>query len=309
MGLEHLTNLDANEAIFFENELEHLKAKSYDVMRRELRHREYLPVSNEAGPGAETIAYTQYDQVGTAKLISNYADDIPLANVKGKKFTNPVHGIALAFAYSLQDIRGSMMANKRLPERGMNAVARGIAEKEEYVAAFGDTNTGMKGFLNHANVTVASVADPGTGKAWIANSKTPEEITQDMATSVQTIIDATSGKEKPNAIILPELEYGHISMKKMTDIEPTILKWFLANNPHIKSVGTWDKLKTADAGGTGPRMVTYRRDPDALQLEIPQEFEVLPVQQNGLVFTTYGHSRIGGVSYYYPLSALYTDDL
>lgn len=309
MGLDHLTNLDANEAIFFENELEHLKAKSYDVMRRELRHREYLPVSSEAGPGAETIAYTQYDQVGTAKLIANYADDIPLANVKGRKFTSPVHGIALAFGYSLQDVRAAAMANKRLDDKGMKAMARGIGEKEETVAAFGDTNTGMAGFLNHANVTVASVANPGSGKAWIADSKTPEEIAQDVATSVNTILAATAEKEKPNAVILPVTEYGHIAQKKMTDIEPTILKWVLGNNPWIKSIGTWDKLSTADAAGTGPRMVTYKRDPEALTLEIPQEFEVLPTQQKGLQFLTYGHSRIGGVLFYYPLSCLYTDDL
>ncbi|HKI87196.1 MAG TPA: encapsulin [Thermoanaerobaculia bacterium] len=308
-ALAHLTNLDANEALFFEQELEHIKAKTYDVMRRELRHREYVPVSNEAGPGAETISYYQYDQVGTAKLISNYADDLPLANVKGKKFSAPVHSMGIGFAYSVQDIRASQMANKRLEQRDATAAARAVAELEESICAFGDANTGMLGFLNHPNVPIIQAADPGGGRAWIADDKTPEEITKDMGASVQSILDTTSEKEKPNAIILPTLEYGHIAQTKMTSIEPTILKWFLTNNPWIQSVGTWDKLKTADDAGTGPRMVTYRRDPDALQLEIPQEFEIFPVQQHNLVFLTPTHARIGGVSFFYPLSAVYTDDL
>ncbi len=309
MGLEHLTNLDANEALFFENELEHLKAKSYDVMRRNLRHREYIPVSNEAGPGAETISYTQYDQVGTAKLIANYSDNLPLANVKGRKFSAPVHGMGIAFEYTLQDVRASAMANKRLPEREAAAAARAVAEKEEEIAAFGDTATGMLGFLNHPNVPDIQAHDPGGGRAWIADEKTPDQIAQDMSASVQSILDTTSEKEQPNAIILPVAEYAHISMKRMTDISPTILRWFLENNPWIKSVGTWDKLKLADAAGTGPRMVTYRRDPDALQLEIPQEFEVLATQQVDLRYRTPTHARIGGVSFYYPLSAVYTDDI
>lgn len=308
MPLPQLTNLDANEAAFFENELEAMKAKSYDVLRRELRHRQFLPVSNEAGPGAETIAYTQYDQLGTAKLISNYATDLPTANVKGQKFTSPVRSLGIAAEWSLQEVRASAMANKRLEQRQLTAAARAVAELEEDIAAFGDSASGLRGFLNHANVPDQGVVDPGGGTTWIADAKTPEEIVQDMSTAVGTIISTTNDVERPDTIILPSLQHAHIAQKKMTDIEPTILKWFLSANPWITSIGVWDRLKLADGEGNGPRMVVYKRDPDKVQLEIPQEFEILPVQQVNLAFKTPTHSRIGGVSFYYPLSALYVDD-
>ena len=53
---------------------------------------------------------------------------------------------------------------------------------------------------------------------------------------------------------------------------------------------------------TGDIMLAYRRDPNALQLEIPQDYEQFPVEQKNLDFTVPVHERIGGVSIYYPLS-------
>lgn len=50
-------NLDANESIFFERELEHVKARSYDIKYPEFKATMLIPVSTEAGPGAETITY------------------------------------------------------------------------------------------------------------------------------------------------------------------------------------------------------------------------------------------------------------
>jgi len=162
-----------------EQELEHIKAKTYDVMRRELRHREYVPVSNEAGPGAETISYYQYDQVGTAKLISNYADDLPLANVKGKKFSAPVHSMGIGFAYSVQDIRASQMANKRLEQR--DATAAGFRRLElmatlagrPLYSAFGfepieelvDTSTGTEIPLVRMGMSITAPEHAGSARA------------------------------------------------------------------------------------------------------------------------------------------------
>ena len=49
-------------------------------------------------------------------------------------------------------------------------------------------------------------------------------------------------------------------------------------------------------------MVAYDRSPDKLQLEIPVELEMLPVQQKNLEFVVPGRSRLGGLNIYYPLS-------
>ena len=82
--------LDADGAFFFQRQLEHIKAKSYDVRYAELKARMLFPVSNEGGPGITNITYRTYDQVGSAKIINAYADDLPRADVNGIETTIPV---------------------------------------------------------------------------------------------------------------------------------------------------------------------------------------------------------------------------
>lgn len=300
---------DTNLAAFFDQELEHIKAKSYDVLRRELKHREYIPVSFEAGPGAESISYTQYDQVGVAKLISNYAEDLPLANVKGRKFTSSVEGIGIGFKYSLQDVRASMMANKRLTDRQANAAMRGNRELEEDLAATGRSGL-FTGFLNNANIQIVQAADIGAGeRRWIAGSKTADQLNADVALMIEKIVDQTNEVEKPNTLLMPSEEYVYASTKRVGETADTFLTWMTRTNPYIRNIGTWDKLKLADAGADGPRLMAYDRSPDKVTLEIPQDFEILPPQPQGLSFLVPTHSRFGGVLYYYPLSAVYMDDL
>ncbi len=308
--LPQLTNLDVNQQIFFERELEFKKAKSFDILREELVHRKFVPVSNDAGSHAQSIVYEQFDQVGVAKLIKNYADDLPLANVKGKEFTSLIHSMGMAFVYSLQDLRSSQATNKRLPDKQMKAAIRGHAELEELIAAIGDSDSGLGGFMNNTNVTVTSADNPGGGKAWIANGKTPTQIVKDMNDNVQVVINQSRERHRPDTILLPSAEFGHIATTQFsTASDITILKWFLENNPWVKDIGVWPRLNIADVAGTGPRMVAYVRDPDMLSLEIPQEFEMLPVQQENFSFKTPTHSRIGGVLIYYPLSLGYMDDI
>ena len=58
--------VDADGGVFFQRQLEHIKAKSYDVLYANLKARELFPVSNEAGPGVTTITYRTYDIAGAA---------------------------------------------------------------------------------------------------------------------------------------------------------------------------------------------------------------------------------------------------
>jgi hypothetical protein len=313
MHLGHLTNLDANEQIFFARELEHIKAKTYDILREVLKIRSIVPVSNEAGSYAQTITYRQYDQTGVAKIISNYADDLPVANIKAREYSSPVRSLGIAFIYSLMDIRASQATGKRLDYREQMAAVRGMAVTTERIGAEGDSDAGLGGFLNNANVTLISADDPGAGTRWIADSKTAAQILYDLSYAANYIIDLTKEVEEPDTQLLPTLEYGHISTKPMSDSDSnpsnTILKFHLSTSPWIKTVGSWNRLKTADDAGTGPRMVTYKRSPEKVTLELPQEFEMLAVQQENLSYKTPCHMRHGGVIFYYPLSCLYMDDI
>ncbi len=303
--MKKYTHLDAESTIFFETQLEAVKSRSYDKKYPALKARTLIPVSFEAGAGAESISYEQFEQFGMAKIISNYARDLPRADVKGKKFVSSVESLGMSYGYSVQEIRAAQMAGKPLQQRKANAARRGVMEKENTIALFGDAGTGLKGLLNNVNVPIQVLQADGPGIPW--SGKSADLIIRDMNLVANTVVTQSKGVELPDTLLLPLTAFTFTSSTpRSSDSDTTILAYFLANNPHIKNIEWLNELETAGAGSTR-RMMAYRRDEDALTLEIPQDYEEFAPQEKGLEFEIPVHERIGGVIFYYPLSACYAD--
>lgn len=293
-------NLDADESVFFVRQLESIKTKTYDVEYPELRARQLFPVSFEAGPGAAYITYRQYDMLGVAKIISNYANDLPRVDVKAKEFTSPIRSLGASYGYSLQDVRSAKFAGVPLDQRKANAAKRAILQTEDDIAMSGDATHNLPGFLSNANVTdVAAPAGAATTTPW--STKTANEMLKDLITLAETPVDATLGVETPDTILLPLAQFNLVSTTQMPNINQTVLQFFLANNPYVKNVEVWNRLKGAGAGSSDVAVV-YKKDPEKLTMEVPQDFEQLPVQEKGLEYEVPCHARCGGVIIYYPLS-------
>lgn len=312
----NLPHLDANESIFFARELEFVKSRSYDKKYAELKARLLIPVSSEAEPWADAIVYESYDQVGAAKLIAGYSDDLPRADVKGQEFINPVKSLGCSYGYNIMEIRKSQARGKSLEQRKANAAKRAILQKENELAFVGDAKTGLKGFLNHNNVPLAVIADDNTNGSteWLDTDgatplKSSKQILRDLHQIANTIVNQTQGVEHGTTLVLPRTLYLYIASTPYgIDNEATILDVFLKQSMFIKEVDWLNELETAGVGGS-KRAMAYRRDPEAVTLEIPQDFEQFDPQARNLEFVVPCHSRFGGVLFYYPLSAVYADDL
>lgn len=296
---------------FFERELEHRKAKSYDVLKAPLKGMELIPVSSEAGTGAETITYEQYENTGIAKVIANYAADMPRADVKGKEFTARIRSIGDAFGYSLQEIRAAMFAGKPLEQRKANAAVRAMQEKWDHVIFYGDATYGLQGWLTNVNIPSAAVKNDGdaSGTTFTSKLSDPSKIVRDLNKLVHDVLDTTNEVEKPNTIVLPVAQRSLLATTRMdSGTDTTILKFFLENNGYVDQVIGSNRLKAASlaaAGVTrfsGDIMIAYDRNPDKVTFEMPQPFEQLPVQERNMEFVVNCHSRVGGVLIYYPLS-------
>lgn len=296
---------DADGAVFFQRQLEYIKARSYDVQYAELKARQLFPVSNEGGHGVTTITYRTYDQSGAAKIINAYADDLPRADVAGKETTIPVRSVGISYGYNLDEIQASQLTGAGLDQRRANAARRSNEQVINTVAFIGDTESNLPGLFSNPNIPTGAVVNPGAGTEWV--NKTPDQILFDINDLFADIFETTKMVERGNTLLLPPSQWSYImSTPRASNSDTTIAQFIAQNSPYLNSVDDIIPVNECDAANnpllSTDAMVAYDRSPDKLQLEIPVELEMLPVQQKNLEFIIPGRSRLGGLNIYYPLS-------
>lgn len=309
-----LPRFDSNESMFLQRQLDYIKTQTYDIKFAELKARKLIPVSSEADPGAERIFYRQYSQSGLAKVIANYADDLPSADVIGNEFFATVKTLGSSYMYNFQEMRAAVYGNVPLEQRRANAARRAIAQKENTLAFQGDVSSGLVGLFNAPNVTSVTIPATGTGATTQWVNKTPDQILLDMNTVANTVVSTSLGVENPDTMLLPLSQFNYVASTARSDFsDKTILNYFLENNPYIKQVEWVNELATAGTSGSGggpyARMYAYRRSPEVLTMEVPSDFEQLELEIRNLIYKVPCVERFAGVLIYYPLAIAYGDGI
>jgi len=302
-------HLDADESIFFQRELEHVKAKVHQVDYPLIKNRMLIPVSTEAPPWAEEISYEQYDMVGMAKIISNYADDAPRVDVNGRKFTAYVRDIGDAYGYNIREIQASRALGKPLDVKRANTAREAHRRLEDQVAWEGDSNYNLGGFLSNANTSEYTVPADGTGSSKLWSTKTADQIIRDCMELLSYPFDTTYGIEVADTLLLSPTRYTKAATTKVgNDVNMTVLKWVLENHPTGKNADWVNALTGYGASGT-ERFLAYFRSPDKLEQEIPQDFQQMPPQERNYEYIINCHARYAGVQIYKPLSIAWGDGI
>lgn len=293
---------DSRETAIFARELEHVQSETYDIEYPALKARSLLPGSAHASNADTTITYRQWDKFGFAKVISNFAMDLPKVTLSGKEYTSPIKSIGIAYDYTINDIRAAVKTGRPLDRQKAEAAREFIERGIDDIAAYGIPEAQMPGFTNHPNIPIVSLP---TG-TW--SSASAALILADLAYMVQQIITNSLGTIEPDTIVFDQTTWGIVSQTIAgANLDTTILKAFLAQNPYIKNAEQWVKLNTAGADA-GPRILCYKRDPKIVELEVPQEFEQFPPQANNMAFDVNCHARVGGILLRYPLGCAYADN-
>lgn len=297
-------HMDSSQTAMFSRELEHLIARTYDVKYPHLRAREFIPVDTSVPASAQSFVWRSYDQVGAAKIIANYADDLPVSDVTAKEVAQAIKSLGAAYHFSVDDIMAIAAGTIQIDQVRAAAARTAIETAIDNLAAFGDANHGLPGFLNHPNVPV--MGKPDIGGDW--STATAMEILEDLYRIEAEIPTITNTVESPDTLLLPPSLFRRAAQLPLTDLDPdkTALSTFLKNAVNIRNVDQWLHLETAGAGG-GKRVVCYHRSPEKLSLVIPMEFTQYPAQARNLSFTVPCMAKIGGVSVKYPMSILYVD--
>ena len=287
--------------LFLERQLEYIRPQVFEVTYADIKYPTILPVTSEAGPGAQTFTYRIMDATGEFRLIADAADDLPRADISQTEKSINIRSFGGSFGYTVQELRAAQMANIALEQRRANAVRRAYEEKVEAVAMFGESSVGLAGFFNNSTVDLV-VADK-----WFTDSgTTAQEMLELLNYGVTAIISASKMKEEPDTILMAYEDYNKVSTTRNSDSsDVTVLEYFLRTNPYIRNVEPINQLAAANSSIGKNRMVVYKRDPGKVQLHIPQPLELFPPQPRGLEFIVPAHARVGGVALYYPKSVIY----
>lgn len=301
-------HLDAAEQVFFYEQLALVKSRTYDVQHKELKALMLLPVSTEQDPGAEHIIWRSFDAVGTAKLVSDYANDYPRVDIGGEEHTSPIKEIGASYGYSIKEIRRAQKAGISLDAKKAVACRRAIDEKQDAIAWKGDAKGKLPGFINHPGITEYVPANgAGGGKAW--SGKTADEIVADFAGIISAAPESTNGIENPDTVIMPLSLYNKLQNTPYgSNRDKTILGFIRENYPQITRIEWVQDLVGAGAGGTN-RVMAYARDPLKVEVQIPQRFEQMPPQLTGKVYDIICSQSTGGTLVYYPQSVVFADGL
>ena len=289
--------------LFLERQLEFIRPQVFEIQYADIKYSTILPVTSEAGPGAQTFTYRIMDSTGEFRLLADAAADLPRADISQVEKSINIRSFGGSFGYTVQELRAAQMANIALEQRRAAAVRRAYEEKVESVALFGESTVALAGFFNNSAVDIVA-AD----KWFTTASVTAQEMNELLNYGVSAIINGSKMKEQPDTILLGYEDYNKVSTTRNSDSsDVTVLEYFLRTNPYIRNVEPINQLTKGNNGGklNTSRMVVYKRDPEKVQLHIPQPLELFPAQQRGLEFIVPAHARVGGVALYYPKSVIY----
>jgi len=305
LGLLGDERFDAKYTAILSRELEYIKTQTYDVVYPEYKSKALIPVSHEIPAGAETWTYRQWDMFGAAEIISNFADDLKFVDVMKEEFTHPIKSIGDAYQYSIQDLRASAYSGVGIERARAMAARRAVENRFDIWGAIGNSIVGAYGILNQPNATLVSVI---TGAWDTATVATGEQVVADLNALVDGILAANLDTFVPDTLLMDPVNYRYAMHKKYSDYsDKYALQVFKETNPFITRVEPWHRCSTADAPGTGPRFVCFKRSPEVATYEIPQEFEQVAPQPKNLSFVVPCHARVAGVASPYPLGIGYMD--
>lgn len=293
-------------SLFFARELDYIKSKSYDKIYPEFTALNNFPITHEVPEGAETMTYYSYEKTGFAEIISNYATDLPRADVKGSPTTAFVKSIGDSYGYSIQEMRASRMAGKSLDTRKAEAARYAIDRKTNEIAFAGDKKHNLMGMLSSDNNIPLYTLSAADGKtSW--KDKSAAEILEDINGMFAYQSRITQDVERADTLALPPAVYIDISTRQIPNTGYTVKKFLLENAPYLKNIISAPEL-SAENTATNPYGVDvamlYTNSADKFSLEIPMSFYQYTLQNRNLEVIIPCEERVAGIVLYYPLSAL-----
>lgn len=278
-------------------QLDYVKSQTYDRKLPPMNGLALVPQENDVPEWAETVIYYAYDQVGMAKVIANYADDLPRADVAGKEVRAPVRTIGDSYGYNINELNASAALGTNLPTRKAAAARLAVERKLNKIAMVGDEDYGLFGLTNHPNLPELI---SGTTGDWQNQSTTAAQIVADVNIIYQKVVTQSQGVHTPNTLALPSKSLAASKTKFMADTGgKSAFQIIRETYPNLRLLGL-PEFDNQTVGDT----ITIAGEFDAMNafMQVVMPFNQLPAQPRNLELVVPCMARSSGVSLAYPLA-------
>lgn len=283
-----------------EPRLNQVIAETYTAKRPELEALNFIPMGQQVNSGANSVSYSEMTEIGFAKIIEDYAKDLPPVAIMFKEKFVPVKTFGDSYSFSYVSLLNAKQLGIQLEATKASTARYGIeAALNEYFLV-GNKAAGVTGFLNNENVTKTAVNVD-------LKTCTIDEAIGVFRGLLDAVDVATKGAEKPDSVIIPASVMPYLQSRRIDQFSDTRMLDFLKGTfPQIKN---WYSSRACDDIGAdgSTRIVLYTKDASAVSIRNALNFTQLPAQWNGIAATVNCMARSAGVIFTRPLSAIYGD--
>ncbi len=288
--------LREDESVFVARELDYVKARVYEKKRPPMLGLSLVPAESDAPEYAETITYKTYDTVGMAKVIANYADDLPRADVAGEEHTVRVKTIGDSYGYNVMELKASAGLGTNLPTRKAEAARRAVEVKLNQIVMTGDADYKLYGMLTHPNIGTATLP---SAKKWAQASG--QEIVADLDALWNAVRLQSQGVHTPNRLIVSSSLHAQLTSKIYAEsYGKTAWEFFSSKHPALQLV---EAPEFEGAGSGGKNLIVIGEfAAENMSHEMVMPFNQMEAQPRNLELVVPCYARTAGVVVHYPLA-------
>lgn len=270
--------------------------ETYGLEREALHATELVPMQTGIDEWIGSWGYKTVSEVGMAKFIADYADDIPPV---GRFLTVKSIGIktlAISYSYSEVELMQYLTAGVNVSRDDASSARHFIDKKVDEVILVGDKDQGVTGFFNNENVTVVESAANAAGTSTKIKNKSLDEIVAAVQAMVDKAYDINKGTIVLDSIVFDHEAFAYIATKRVSDNDGTTILEYLKKVFREEGIVNWSENRKLDKMGTGEtgRAILYKKDPAILSYVLPIPFRQKEPQAHALHYKVPCYARVGG---------------
>lgn len=292
---------------FFEEELTKIIAEVERVEYGNKIARDILPFAAKGSRGSQALKQYVLDRVGYMRLKEKVSDKVELTDITKSAVYLPLLISENGFQYDIDEIAAAQESNTSLDSEKAASVLEAYEEMINRVAFVGQSDLGLTGLANNANVDINT--DMGATFA----AATSEQRVTFFANLCGDVYTGSENTIMPDTLVIPSNEYvelgsktysnsGVVTDKSELEMLQTRLNGMYQNVKIVSSL----ELEAQGAAGV-QRAVAYANNARVLYFEETLPVEYQPIQRINNIFKVPTFAKVGGVFIRRPYGIQYGD--